>query len=77
MGQIVVNGEDFLFLENPGPEQTRPTAIEFLKSLPGPTVVDVTGVDRTRTRVVCTLVHGNEPSGLSACLLYTSDAADD
>ena len=38
----------------------------FLRSLGGPAVLRVAGRDRGRTRVVTTLIHGNEPSGLRA-----------
>jgi len=38
----------------------------FLRSLGGPVFVRQPGRDRTRTRAVVTLLHGNEPSGLRA-----------
>ncbi len=40
--------------------------IDFLRSLARPTLISVPGADTTRTRVVTTLLHGNEPSGLRA-----------
>ncbi len=40
--------------------------IDFLRQLGGPTIITVPGADPTRTRVVTTLLHGNEPSGLRA-----------
>jgi len=39
---------------------------DFLRSLGGPTVLRLPGRDRSRTRAVTTLLHGNEPSGLCA-----------
>lgn len=45
-------------------ETTDTTAL--LECLPGPTLIRVPGVDASRTRVVVTLLHGNEPSGLRA-----------
>lgn len=39
---------------------------QFLLSLIGPTVIDVTGEDPSRCRVIVTLMQGNEASGLSA-----------
>ncbi|MDF2179420.1 succinylglutamate desuccinylase/aspartoacylase family protein [Aliiglaciecola sp. CAU 1673] len=39
---------------------------DLLRRLGGPTVIDVPGLDGSRTRVVCTLIHGNEPSGFFA-----------
>ena len=41
--------------------------LPFLQQLKGLTVFDIKGADQTRTRVVTTLIHGNEPSGFIAC----------
>ena len=38
----------------------------WLRALGGPAAIHVDGRDRTRARVVVTLLHGNEPSGLRA-----------
>ena len=46
--------------------------IDFLRSLEGLTVIDINGLDQTRCRVVTTLIHGNEPSGLIAIHLWLS-----
>jgi hypothetical protein len=43
---------------------------DFLRRLGRPTLIEVPGADRTRTRVVTTLLHGNEPSGLRAMLRW-------
>jgi hypothetical protein len=40
--------------------------VAFLRSLGGPAAIRLRGRDRTRCRVVVTLLHGNEPSGLVA-----------
>lgn len=53
-------------LVNPAPETIGDTAMEFLRSLPGPTHIHVHGKNRQRSRAVSTLLHGNEPSGLFA-----------
>jgi hypothetical protein len=45
----------------------------FLESLGGPTVIRVEGRDRSRTRVVTTLLHGNEPSGFRALHAWLRD----
>ncbi|GGD52537.1 succinylglutamate desuccinylase/aspartoacylase domain-containing protein [Lacimicrobium alkaliphilum] len=42
------------------------TLSNFLHYLPGPSVLHVPGTDTSVTRVVVTLLHGNEPSGLRA-----------
>lgn len=39
---------------------------DFLRVLGGPTWIRLAGRDRTRTRAVTTLLHGNEPSGTRA-----------
>ncbi len=46
------------------------SVIGFLNQLKGVTVFDLVGIDNQRTRVVTTLIHGNEPSGLIACHLW-------
>ncbi|MEN8180949.1 MAG: succinylglutamate desuccinylase/aspartoacylase family protein [Myxococcota bacterium] len=43
---------------------------EFLGLLGGPVWIRVAGRDPARTRVVATLVHGNEPSGVRAVLAW-------
>ncbi|WP_246722781.1 succinylglutamate desuccinylase/aspartoacylase family protein [Aliikangiella sp. G2MR2-5] len=50
--------------------QIKETALEFLRQLDGLTIFDIRGEDQSRTRVVTTLIHGNEPSGLIACHLW-------
>lgn len=39
---------------------------EFFRSFPGPVRLEIPGRDRGRCRVLVTLLHGNEPSGLKA-----------
>jgi hypothetical protein len=41
--------------------------IQFMQVFTGLSVIDIQGVDSTRTRVLTTLIHGNEPSGFIAC----------
>jgi len=50
----------------PRPEEIAPRVNEFLQNLPGPVAIHVQGRDTSRTRVLVTLSHGNEPSGLEA-----------
>jgi hypothetical protein len=38
----------------------------WINSLPGPSRIEIPGVDSSRCRVLVTLLHGNEPSGLMA-----------
>ncbi len=51
---------------NPDPSAVPPRVGDFLQSLAGPTAIVVHGQDRSRSRVLVTLSHGNEPSGLEA-----------
>ena len=52
--------------KDPSLAQIKETPEQFLLSLSAPTVIDITGNDQTRCRVLVTLLHGNEPSGLIA-----------
>ncbi|MEQ8954062.1 MAG: succinylglutamate desuccinylase, partial [Gammaproteobacteria bacterium] len=54
----------FYFCRDPAPQQLGETAREFLKLLPGPVHIHISGNNPSRSRVVVTLLHGNEPSGL-------------
>jgi len=52
-------------------EDVRPADIparvdDFLDALAGPTILAVSGQDRSRVRVVAGTIHGNEPSGVRA-----------
>ena len=51
---------------NPRPFEVAPEVNGFLQQLGGPALIQLTGEDSTRTRVLVTLSHGNEPSGLEA-----------
>ncbi|WP_240339544.1 succinylglutamate desuccinylase [Marinobacter sp. BW6] len=54
------------YLNNPSPQTLGRSPLEWLDQLQKPTVVRVAGRDRSRTRAMATLLHGNEPSGLFA-----------
>ncbi len=56
----------FNFIKNPKVGQLQENHLAFLSTLTVPTVIDITGKDTRRCRVVTTLLHGNEPSGLIA-----------
>ncbi len=58
--------QQFHHWHDPDPHAIGATAVEFLHRLQGPTCIHLTGGDRGRCRVVATLLHGNEPSGLFA-----------
>ena len=54
------------YLNNPSPRTLGRSPLEWLDRLHKPTIVRVAGRDRSRTRAMATLLHGNEPSGLFA-----------
>lgn len=54
------------YLENPSIKELHADYEQFLLSMSGPTVIDVTGEHADRYRVINTLLQGNEPSGLIA-----------
>lgn len=47
--------------------------IDFLKLLDQPTAITVTGRQPERHRIICTLLHGNEPSGAKAIHRWLSE----
>ncbi len=57
---------DFHFLEDPSPDALGETPEAFLATLTQPTCIYLNGEDRSRTRALVTLLHGNEPSGFLA-----------
>lgn len=62
----VSNSNVLEYLNNPSPQTLGRSPLEWLDRLQKPTVVRVAGRDRSRTRAMATLIHGNEPSGLFA-----------
>lgn len=54
------------YWEAPQSDQVGETIAQFLEQLEGPTWIYCPGRDHNRCRVVSTLLHGNEPSGLHA-----------
>jgi hypothetical protein len=59
-------GKQLYRWQNPRPSEIGANAYEFLQRLPGPTHIELSGKTRSRARIVVTLMHGNEPSGLHA-----------
>lgn len=57
---------DIRTLRNPNSEDIPGDDLDFLRWLGGPTWIECPGRDATRSRAVVTLLHGNEPSGVSA-----------
>ncbi|MCY4524824.1 MAG: hypothetical protein OXB84_08800 [Halobacteriovoraceae bacterium] len=50
----------------PKKEEIPDTPYNFLKKVEKPTAIHIPGKNTNRTRVLVTLTHGNEPSGLQA-----------
>ncbi|TNC88492.1 MAG: succinylglutamate desuccinylase [Alcanivorax sp.] len=48
---------------NPTADMVGETVEAFLQEMAGPTLIHIPGANRQRKRAVCTLLHGNEPSG--------------
>jgi len=61
-----IDFNDIEYLKNPNEITLKADFKQFLLSLDVPTVIDITGKDPKRCRVIVTLLHGNEPSGLIA-----------
>ncbi|WP_434362911.1 succinylglutamate desuccinylase/aspartoacylase family protein [Parasalinivibrio latis] len=60
----------------PTPQALEHGLLAWLESLPGPSWLTLTGRDPTRHRVVVTLLHGNEPSGLNAIWYLAGNKPD-
>ena len=58
------------YIENPNPDHFGSSIESFLKWLGKTTAILLTGKDSSKTRAVCTLLHGNEPSGTKAIYNY-------
>jgi len=54
------------YLQDPNIQDLHADYVQFLFSMTGPTVIDITGSNTSKCRVVTTLLQGNEPSGLIA-----------
>ena len=61
-----IDFDDFAYLKDPDEITLKADFQQFLLSLDVPTVIDISGKDTKRCRVITTLLHGNEPSGLIA-----------
>jgi hypothetical protein len=63
------------FWESPEPHEIGSNVLEFLEILGKPTWITIKGKDNSRLRVVVTLLHGNEPSGVKAIHRWLSGPA--
>lgn len=60
-------------LKDPDASSIGHSVKEFLCAINGPTWIDIKGQDTSRTRVLTTLLHGNEPSGVKALFSWLTD----
>ncbi|WP_206485693.1 succinylglutamate desuccinylase/aspartoacylase family protein [Thalassotalea sp. G2M2-11] len=61
-----IDFNDIEYLTDPDEITLKADSQQFLLSLAVPTVIDIKGKQPDRCRVIITLLHGNEPSGLIA-----------
>lgn len=71
-----IDFSDIAYLKNPSEITLKADFKQFLLSLDVPTIIDVTGKDPKRCRVIVTLLHGNEPSGLMAIHRWLTSHGD-
>ena len=67
---MTIEFNEISYLTDPSPDILKADHQQFLLSICGPVVIDITGKDTSRTRVITTLIHGNEPSGIIALHRY-------
>ena len=63
---MAIDFSEINYLQDPTIQELHAGYEQFLLSMSGPTVIDVTGLNTKRHRVINTLLQGNEPSGLIA-----------
>ncbi len=61
-----IDFNDIEYLSDPDERTLKADYRQFLLSLDVPTIIDINGKNPERCRVITTLLHGNEPSGLIA-----------
>ncbi|GAA5140422.1 succinylglutamate desuccinylase/aspartoacylase domain-containing protein [Thalassotalea piscium] len=70
-----IDFSEITYLKNPNGLTLKADYQQFLLSLSGPTIIDISGKNQEKCRVIVTLLHGNEPSGLIALHRWlTSDS---
>ena len=61
--------------QDPNQKEVGDSSEDFLRILGGATAIHLTGKDATRTRILVTLTHGNEPSGFRAVHRWLADGS--
>lgn len=63
---MIIDFTDINYLKDPDVSIVKADYEHFLLSLDGLTIIDITGNDTNKCRVIVTLLYGNEPSGVIA-----------
>lgn len=71
-----IDFDDIEYMTDPDEITLKGDFQQFLLSLAVPTVIDITGKNPDLCRVIVTLLHGNEPSGLIALHRWLSTKID-
>ncbi len=66
---------DLQIVDTIPPHWLEGTLEQFLEALGQPTILQLSGADTSRRRTLCTLLHGNEPSGVQAVFQYLQQGA--
>jgi len=61
-----IDFSEISYIQDPSVSELKADYQQFLLSLIGPTIIDITGKNTDKTRVFTTLMQGDEPSGLAA-----------
>ncbi len=61
---------------NPSPDMVGDTVEAFLQEMAGATLIHIPGRDRSRKRAICTLLHGNEPSGTRGVFRFIKEGIE-
>ncbi|WP_290583791.1 succinylglutamate desuccinylase/aspartoacylase family protein [Ketobacter sp.] len=61
---------------HPSPQMVGESVEAFLREMAGPTLIHIPGRDRSRARAICTLLHGNEPSGTRALFRFLQEGIE-
>lgn len=73
---MIVDFTDINYLKDPCIQVVKADYTQFLLSLDELTVIDITGTDLNQTRVITTLINGDEPSGFIAIHRWLSQRTE-
>jgi predicted deacylase len=70
LSTLISQSDCLNYFENPNPDDFGESVESFLHYLQKATAIFLSGQDSSKRRAVCTLLHGNEPSGTEAVFNY-------